>query len=67
MKNLFKLLLFYLFKKTINIEIYDRISEYIVSNIEVSLRSEDTEKIVITLMDKDSYKIPESWKNLIKS
>ena len=37
MKNLFKLLLFYLFKKTIKIELHDKISEYIVSNIEISV------------------------------
>jgi len=67
MKNFFKLLLFYILGKSIKIDLYDKISGYIVDNIEISLRFDETEKIVITLMDKDSYRIPESWKNLIKS
>ena len=53
MKNLFKLLLFYLFKKTIKIELHDTIAPYRISEIQVFSRINNPEKIIITLTDEN--------------
>jgi len=65
MKNIFKLLLFCLLKKVIKIEIYDAIGKYVVSGIEISSFVNNSEKIIITLTDKNpvlfSPEAYESW------
>ena len=67
MKNLFKLLLFYLLGKSININLYGTIAEYCISEIQTLSGIENPEKIIIVLTSQDAYKIDENLYNNIKS
>jgi len=67
MKNIFKLLLFYLLGKPININLYGTITKYCISEIQTLSGLENPEKIIIVLTSQDAYKIDESLYNNIKS
>jgi len=66
MKNIFRLILFYLFKKPIKIQIKDMIGGYLISEIEWSLREGRSETVRITLQDVDGWKIANTIPEYIK-